>query len=683
MTGKPLLSERGYVKPIAFLAGILAAIVIAAPARAQSIDYGALEQMFGEPITTSATGSPQRVTEVPVDMEIITADDIRRSGARDIPGVLKHVVGIDVLQWGNDSSDVGARGYNQPYSPRLLVLIDGRQVYADFFDYTPWSALPVELGAIRQIEVVKGPNSALFGFNAVGGVINIVTYNPLYDDVNTASLTGGTQGLAQGSAVGTVKLGSVGGLRISAGGRSDDDFDSPLPAVALGTRRGNNRGAIDVDGVFRLGNNVQLTLDASHTEADQTEFNPTSSFGYDRYGTDSVKSQLNADTSLGALQGSIYSNWIKSEIFSGVSTAPFLTLQNQVTVAQAQDTFKLGTDNTFRVSAEYRHNTMPTTPIGGTHISYDVGSVAGMWEWKLQPDLSLTNAVRLDYLTLGRDGTKPAGFPLDNSAWDRSFTEPSFNSGLVWRADDMDTLRLTAARGVQMPSLVALGGLLLPLGTAVVTGTPTLDPTIAMNYELSWDLEVPALAGQARVNLFHETNEAISALDGFASVVNGVPVISGANIGNSRADGLELSFKGIFGEDWRWGLSYTPEIITDHFRPGLTIATTSVDFQHTTPDHVVKANLGWAHGAWEIDGYLQYESNFSGIALPSSATAVLAAPQLVPISNYVSFDGRVAYKLTDWATLALSAQSFGQASQHQTAGANVQRQVFGTLTVGF
>ncbi|HWK47385.1 MAG TPA: TonB-dependent receptor [Stellaceae bacterium] len=659
---------------------ILASHALTSDARAQTIDYGALEQLFGEPVTTSATGSPQKATEVPATMEIVTAEDIRRSGARDIPGVLKHVTGVDVLQWGTDSADVGVRGYDQAYSPRLLVLIDGRQVYADYYGFTPWSAIPVELGAIRQIEVVKGPNSALFGFNAVGGVINIVTYNPLYDDVNTATLLGGTQGLAQGSAVGTVKLGSIGGLRISAGGRSGDDFSSPLPASSLGARRGNNRGAIDVDGVFRLSDKVQLTLEASHTEADQTEFTPGFTYGYNRYGTDSVKGQINADTAFGALQGSVYSNWIKATSFTGTSTIPFLTINNQVTVAQAQDTFKLGSDHTFRATAEYRHNSMGTVPTGGSHIFYDVMSGGGMWDWKILPTLSLTNALRLDYLSLGKDGTKPAGFPLNNSYWNRTITEPSFNSGLVWQADDVDTFRLTAARGVQVPNLLQLGGILIGAGKVFNSGLPTLDPTIVMNYELGWDRAVPALGGQTRVNVFHQTNDAVSSLFGGLSRVNGVLISSGANIGSSEANGMEFSVKGTFLQDWRWGASYTPEIVTDRFTVSSSVS--GVDYQHTTPTHIIKANLGWAHGPWEIDSYLQYTSSFYGIVLAPGATTG-GATQLSRINDYVSLDLRVAYKLTDWATIALSAQNFSQASQRQTVGANVGRVVYGSLTFNF
>ena len=657
------------------------ALTIAGHAQAQTIDYGSLEQLFGEPITTSATGSPQKATEVPATMEIITADDIRRSGARDIPGVLKHVSGVDVLQWGSDDSDVGVRGYDQAYSPRLLVLVDGRQVYADYFGFTPWSTIPVELAAIRQIEIVKGPNSALFGFNAVAGVVNIVTYNPLYDDVNTASLTGGTQKLGQGSVVSTVKLGNVGGLRISAGGRSDNDFSTPLGPSSVGSRRGNNRGAIDVDGVFRVSDKVQLTVEASHSEADQAEFNPSYAYGYDRYGTDSVKGQINADTSFGALQGSVYSNWIKSDQFVGAATVPGFQLRNQVTVTQMQDTLKLGSDNTIRVTGEYRHNTTESASTGGTHTFYDVVSGGGMWDWKILPTLSLTNALRIDYLMLGRDGTEPAGFPLKNSAWDRSLTQPSFNSGLVWQADDLDTFRLTGARGVQVPNLLALGGILIPAGGAFVTGLPTLQPTIVMNYEASWDRSVPALGGQVRANLFHQTNDAIStALGGGFTVVNGVPLVSPTNIGNSEATGLELSIKGNFLQDWRWGMSYTPEVITDHFATGLPISATGIDFQHTTPTHVVKANIGWASGPWEIDGYLQYESSFYGVV---PGPGGFGSGALVRISDYVAIDGRVAYKLNDWATLALSAQDISQSSQHQTPGADVERQVYGTLTVNF
>ncbi len=167
----------------------------------QSPAAEAVGSNFTGPVTTSVDGTPQRVVDTPMTMEIITADQIRRSGAKDIPGVLRHVGGVDTLEWGNDDVDVSVRGYNEAYAPRLLVLVDGREVEADDFGETLWNALPVELGMIQQIEVIKGPASALYGFRAVRGVINIITKNPLQAEENTASSLGGTQTYGEGSLV--------------------------------------------------------------------------------------------------------------------------------------------------------------------------------------------------------------------------------------------------------------------------------------------------------------------------------------------------------------------------------------------------------------------------------------------------------------------------------------------------
>src|SRR6185503_240308 len=99
-------------------------------------------------------------------------------------------------------ADVGIRGYNETSNPRLLVLLNGQQVYLDDLGRTQWYTLPVTIPEIKQIEVVRGPNTALLGFNAASGVINIVTYDPLHDaPINVATTSIGTQDFASVSAV--------------------------------------------------------------------------------------------------------------------------------------------------------------------------------------------------------------------------------------------------------------------------------------------------------------------------------------------------------------------------------------------------------------------------------------------------------------------------------------------------
>jgi outer membrane receptor for ferrienterochelin and colicins len=658
---------------------ILFVSLLPSAAQAQSIDYRALQQLFGEPITTSVTGSPQRASDVPATMEIITAEDIRRSGAYDIPGVLRHVAGVDVLRWNNDNADVGMRGYNQAFSSRLLVLIDGRQVYADFYGFTPWSALPVELGAIRQIEVVKGPNSALFGFNAVDGVINIVTRNPSYDEANELKVIGGTQGLVQGSALGAFRLGNAVAARISAGGRSDDDFSTEIPAaMAVQPRRHNSRGAFDLDSVVRLGAEAQLELEASHTDVAQNQMDPAYRINYARYHTNSLRAQLNADGVYGLLQATAYTNWITSDVTPAVGASDF-NFHNRVTVVQLKDVFRLGSRHTLRISAEYRYNTESTTPLQGADVFYDVVSAGGMWEWRLTPSLTLSDAVRLDHLSLGRSGYTPPGYPFSNTDWNRNFNTLSYNSGLVWQADPADTLRFTAGRGVQVPSLVNDGAFLVSGPRTNITGVPTLDPTTVMNYEVGWDRLVPAFNGKLRASVFHQDTRNIVSLRGGRVQGPGPAYFTPANVGDSSATGMELGAKGAFLENWSWQLDYRLERITDHLTPAAKGGADLIDFQHVAPRHVVNSQIGWSRGPWEVTTYLRYQSRTNGLAAASSSGGTV----LTPIGSYVSMDGRVGYNVNRWFTLSLSGQNLLQSHQQQTSGPMVERRVLGMLSLSY
>ena len=323
-------------------------LVVVPRAQAQTIDYGALESLFGEPITTSATGKPQRAPDVPVKMEIITADDIRRSGARDIPQVLQNVAGMSVWQWARTDQDVSVRGYDQAFSPRLLVLINGRQVYLDNYGYTSWSTLPVELEEIRQIEVVKGPNTALFGFNAVGGVINIITYNPLYDKISNVGVTAGTNKYAQGHAIYTAKMGDKLGVRLSAGDTVEQQFDSP-PGAAL---TDPHKREVNLDSVAQITPDSQARLELTESEARTAEyiflFLPTNV----EYDTHSAKFTYAAATRLGQAQFSAYRNWLK------ISPDGLPGIKNIVSVVQANDLFQIGTHHNVRLGVEYRNNTM-------------------------------------------------------------------------------------------------------------------------------------------------------------------------------------------------------------------------------------------------------------------------------------------------------------------------------------
>jgi iron complex outermembrane receptor protein len=640
--------------------------------KAQSLDHGALEELFGEPVTASATGAPQRESQVPATMVIVTADDIRRSGARDIPEVLRKVVGIDVLRWGSDQADVAIRGYNQAFSPRLLVLTNGRQVYADFYGFTPWATLPVELAAIRQIEVVKGPNAALFGFNAVGGVINIVTYDPIYDEVRTGSLTGGTHDLGQFSGVTTLRLSENAALLLSAGVRRNDDF-----AEIESEPVRNSRDALSADLRVRVGEKAHVGIEATYSGAEQHEIGPIYTSNVTQYDAKSIKGSVAADTRFGLLEAVLYHNEIDGNALTFDGTTSTLNIDNSVTVLRLQDVFKVGAQHTIRAALEFRDNSMATMPVQGGEVFYDIASASGMWYWALSPTLSLTNAVRWDRLSMGRSGSVPAGYGLSNAAWDRSLAEPSFNTGLVWVLGETDTLRLMIGRGAQLPSLFNLGGSVFDLGFGFVAGVPTLLPSTVTNYEVGWDRALPALDADLRVSLYHgKTRDLVAVVGGtdFALGFISTPV----NVGDSDAAGVEASIDGRFEGGWRWGASYAYERVRDDLLAGFGVENAVLNFEDTLPRHVLNGHLGWTHGPWEADAYLRYQSDFDGIRATD-----LAVGSLVPISSYMSLDGRVAYRVTPQATLALAAQNLNRSEQRQTSVFPVERRIVVSLTMDF
>jgi outer membrane receptor for ferrienterochelin and colicins len=668
------------MKNIVFeLVGAMLLLGCARSVIAQSVDYGALQQLFAEPVTTSATGSPQRASEVPANMEIITADDIRRSGARDIPGILRHIADVDLLQWGTDDSDVSVRGYNGAYSQRLLVLVNGRQVYADYYSFTPWSTLPIELGAIRQIEVVKGPSSALFGLNAVDGVINIITYNPLYDDTDAVAVATGTQDLTQESAIATFKVDDRAAARISVGDRSDKDF-STAPPAAMGARAplDNHRAAIDFDGVIRATDTLQLRLEASHVNAGQFEVNPGSVTDFSTFIANSERAQLLADTRLGLLEAGAYANQIEQRSLPGILGAP-LDFENRLAVVKIQDVFKVGASNAFRAAIEYRSDAVDTSSITGATISNDVLSASGMWDWSITHAISLTSAARIDRLMLARSGSIPTGYPFTNSDWSRVSSENSYNLGAVWQLDNLNVLRAMLGRGVLIPNLVELGALVVQSPFLNLTGIPSLNPTDVKNYELDWERPIAPLHAEFRGSVFYQETANIFDVSGGYISTSGAPYSIPTNIGESYANGFTAGLKGIVNDNWRWGLNYRFEETEDRFSPFAQDGKAFVDYEHTAPKHLINANVGWAHRNWEIDGYARYQSSREGLLPVASG----AGTTLVPLAAYVAIDGRVAYQLNKRWTFAASGQNIAHAQQRQTAGPDVERQLMGSVAFNF
>ncbi len=127
------------------------------------------------PDVTSVSRKKQRLIDSAAAIYVITNEDIRRSGVTSIPEALRMVPGMQVARLNGNTWSISTRGFNYIFANKLLVLVDGRTVYSPLFSGVNWDVQDTMLEDIARIEVIRGPGAALWGANAVNGVINIIT----------------------------------------------------------------------------------------------------------------------------------------------------------------------------------------------------------------------------------------------------------------------------------------------------------------------------------------------------------------------------------------------------------------------------------------------------------------------------------------------------------------------------
>jgi iron complex outermembrane receptor protein len=653
--------------------GVLVIAVAMAPtiANAQAVDYTTLEQVFGEPITTSVTGKPQRASEAPGDITIITQDDIRRSGADNIPDILQFVTGIDIRRYSFGDAQVAIRGYDTPSNPRLLVMVDGRQIYLDDYGYVNWSAVPVQLDEIRQIEIVRGPNSALFGFNAVSGVINIITYDPLFDSVNAVTIRGGTQGYGATDAVGTGHIGDTAAVRLSAGGWIANDFPQ---APSLFPTVSPQYGSFNADGRWQVTPDVLVNLSGGKTDTSYEQYFPIGLFSSTEDRLDFLRSGVAAETGIGTVAADAYRNQSVIHYSFGQGVA-------ETYVAKLSDLVKLGSSNTIRVGFDARSDSIDTSAVGGT-ISYTNYAADAMWNWQIAPWLELTNAGRVDDLALHYDGTLLA-LPGRSTAEydDTTITAPSFNSGVVIKASGEDTVRLLAARGLQLPSLLDFGAQ-TQVGQEIALGVASVVPEAVWNGELAYDRTVSPINGTVTTSIYFQRNTDLLDAPTTAPLtfVGRIPVSATQTIGSSNEVGISLGAKGQTNSGFRWNASYTLAAINQDLIAAAeeTSSQNSLTrYSNGTPRHTVIAGVGYTTGPWETDVAGRWQSSYIDYEFKS----VGFAP--VDVSDYVVLNARVGYKLNEKITLSLTAEQFNESRLIVSAGDAIQRRIIAAATARF
>jgi outer membrane receptor for ferrienterochelin and colicin len=129
-------------------------------------------------VVVTASRREEQLLNAPATMTVLGQEGIGNAPSQSVPDLLRLVPGLNTVQSSARDVNVTSRAAAGTLSDSLLVLLDGRSIYQDFFGFVAWDFMPIDTSEIRQIEVIRGPASAVWGANAMTGVVNVITKTP-------------------------------------------------------------------------------------------------------------------------------------------------------------------------------------------------------------------------------------------------------------------------------------------------------------------------------------------------------------------------------------------------------------------------------------------------------------------------------------------------------------------------
>lgn len=357
-----------------------------------------LQLIKEEESVSIASRYEQPISQAASNVYVITDEDIRQSGATDLPTVLRRIPGLEVMQMSGADFNVSVRGDNQTSANKLLVLVDGRSIYVDLQGAVFWKAIPITLPEIKRIEVIKGPASAVYGFNAFDGVVNIITKSPEEMKGTTLQFGGGTYGTISSAAI---QAGTVGkfGYRLSVGHDQNQQWRNSS-ALAFRSDKFNVQTEYALPGESKVtisGGIVNVNrFDGPIVDAFQLSTPFTDSYAnvtYERpnFFVRAWWREWNASTD--QISNPSLANSVLLTDRNGNSTnVPFIGNTYNV---EAQHSLELGNMNRLTYGLNYRLNTLSSTAIN----AFSKENRFGLYlqdDWNLTQSLTAVAGVRYD-----------------------------------------------------------------------------------------------------------------------------------------------------------------------------------------------------------------------------------------------------------------------------------------------
>ncbi len=469
-------------------------------------------------LVVTASRREERAAETAVHVTVVSADQIAAAGAASADRVLEEIPGIQLLPNEPTGSDLSIRGID---GARVLVLVDGEPTFGNLLENRDLSRLSTI--AADRIEVVKGPLSAQYGSDALGGVVNLVTANPAGPLALGATVRAGNGGRREAGLSG--EGGGRFGYRVNLGGREDESVASVDQST---------------DALERV-YDVRATLRFAASE--KLRFRSDLSLLRERQ-----RWQLSADGFNGFNDNAGASGWLEAAgaLGTGAWNARFYFedyshrfRQAQAAEPIASDTAPEQTESMLKASAGYSTRVGAHGLSGGVDLSRRSIDSPGKVDGTLAD--RMVEGFAQDAWTSGRFLLTPAARVSWNSRWGTAVT-PSISA--AWEQTPSLRWRAAAGRGFRAPSFKELAwDFSNPLAGYIILGNPDLSPERSWQYSAgaTWAM-VPSLVADAEVyrNDIRDLIElTASGTDSTTGLVRYTPL----NVASARTQGVEVGIK--------------------------------------------------------------------------------------------------------------------------------------------
>ncbi|HFE36979.1 MAG TPA: TonB-dependent receptor [Gammaproteobacteria bacterium] len=644
---------------------------------------------------TSVSKTEQNLGDVATAIYVISAEDIRRSGALTVPDLLRTVPGINVAQIDGDSWAISARGFNSLRANKLLVLVDGRSIYSPLYGGVLWGSQEMLLEDIERIEVIRGSGGTIWGANAVNGVINIMTRNAK-DSQGTLLTAGAAQNR---KAI----------LSARHGGEIGDGTYYRVYAKAHNTGDTTQRGKIV--NTFGRDDGFELIDDPQKDESRMMQ----AGFRVDR--------QKTTDKHF-TLQGDLY--YKRFEMFSelAIPTAPGKALIDQENMSginllgrwqrqMPDDASTMGQlyfdqntiDSTFiqykqyTIDAEFQYqfetseNNSLIWGLGYRGISNNIDNTYSLYATNENRYDNLFSSFIQNEINLAPYNTKlTLGSKFERNDYSGVEVQPSVR--LVWAPRPQYSLWMAASRAVHTPTRLDHDGNIdvhLPFSSSVppgpmtisIRGNPELKSEELISYEAGFRSQLHKTLSADLAFFYNDYQFLRGRVAGTPSVENGVMIIPSIRANNLSGSsvGAELLLVWQVSDWWqlKGNYSYLDMTLNSEINE-----QNDEDLALQSPKHQLNivSNMMFPNSV-DLNFSLRYVSDITNYDRDTRPATEMKVPAYVELDARVSWQVKKNFKLSLIGNNLLNKQHLEFPDTVQSVSQEVRRAVYSEMRIDF